>query len=946
MTTVTASTSVILVDTYSGLSPHIVYFPYISTVGRIITVRDNDGYASTGNTIILSTVTGAYFPENQSTLTINQPFGFITLSSELNGRYSILNTFAFPTGSASAYVYTLNTNKLAIIDNTTSNFLNITVSTGTLYYGSNSVGNVTNDVLNSNIAYIDNKITATINSSLIVRRYVAVGNSGTPDVATGSIQFSDNITVWNNALNGTQGFSNGGIDIVNNDKDFYVACGNNYSTTSQNNLGYLQWSTDGIVWNNSISPVLSLTTIRSKVFYANGLWHAVGKGTDSNAILWSSDGKTWSPSYNSQYTFDSDGFNSITYGRNIWVAGGSNLNHPAYSMIYSRDGSNWNPNPTVNTILGPFYDITFTGYTFVALAGNSQFGGNIVVSVSGSNDSVIIPVGFINEPGYVATNGIIVLAVTQSRQRYSLDFGYTWSLMPDFPIGTPGRPYYDGSLWWVCMNNGLSSGMFYSTSGSNLWTTSNLSGVFPSGYPQTINSLNVSSNLNLQLLSTVAGLEASFKTSSLQIGTISAGSFNIFNSSNTDGDILNISSFNNNAFVSINNLSTNNIYTNIIHTNSIDIAVFNTSTINMSTLFVSDTISSSSITSKYINVDSLNISSIITSTIYINNLSTNNINVSSISSGIIGVDALKSRIVYSDIISTNIAVISTVNLIDNTTGNITDLNAKNDELYFQGKKLLTTAGTNPLYFTYQLQDTTSSPPGATGFFTVNSTNLLTTTVINFSVTDYNNIALIGLFNRVGIYSILHIINNITLDDSIYLITNITESPDLSYYTFNLLHLVGKTRILNVGPPGDIYNFYIGNIGIKPPPSSPTDTVIVNAGILGTAFNFNSAFYRVPANIGTYSGGSVGFTISLNNLDYNLGNIPATVGSIVYYNGTNYISVNVKYSSLNSATGAYITINGGLNHLTVGGLTLANFPASLDNNPSGPYAIYITIKFLN
>ena len=203
MTTVTASTSVILVDTYSGLSPYIVYLPYISTVGRIITVRDNDGYASTGNTIILSTVSGAYFPENQSILTINQPFGFITLSSELNGRYSILNTFAFPTGSASAYVYTLNTNTIGIIDKTTSNFLDITVSTGTLYYGSTSVGNVTNDVLDSNINYINNKITGGINSSLIVRRYVAVGNSGIPDVATGSIQFSDNIINWNNALNGT-----------------------------------------------------------------------------------------------------------------------------------------------------------------------------------------------------------------------------------------------------------------------------------------------------------------------------------------------------------------------------------------------------------------------------------------------------------------------------------------------------------------------------------------------------------------------------------------------------------------------------------------------------------------------------------------------------------------------------------------------------------------------
>jgi hypothetical protein len=775
---------------------------------------------------------------------------------------------------------------------------------------------------------------------------VAVGNSGTSNLDLGSIQYSDNVLNWNNALGGTQGFSNGGIDIINNKKDFYIACGNNYSPTENSNLGYLQWSTDGLIWNNSVSPILSSSTIMSKVFYANGLWHAVGAGNDSNSILWSSNGKSWNASIDSPYTFDSPGFNSITYGRNLWVACGNNSNHPAYSMIYSKDGSNWSPNPTINTLLNSFYDITYTGYTFVALASNSQYGGNIVVSVSGSNDSVIIPVSFINQPGYVATNGIIVLAVTLSRQRYSLDYGYTWNLMPDFPIGTPGRPYYDGTIWWISINNGGSSSMFYSQTGSNLWTNSNITGIFPSGYPQAITSLNVSSNLNIQLVSSIRGLQKSFTGSSIKTDIISVGSFKIFNSINTNTDILNISSLNDNAFVTINNLSTNNIYTNTINTSSIIIASFNTSTINTSTLFVSNNIDTSLITSEYINVNMLNISSVMTSTIYINQISTNNINVSSISSYFTSVDRLNTKIIYSDIISTNKSVISTINLIDNTTGLLTQLNANNSNLYFQDQKLLTSMGTNPLYFTYQLQDTTASPPGATGFFTVDSANLLTTTVVKFSVTDYNNIALIGLFNRIGIYSVLHIINHITLDDSIYLINNITQSTDLSHYTFNLIHLVGVSRILNAGPPGDIYNFYIGNIGIKPPPSLPTDTITVKSGILGTSFNFHSAFYSVPANIGTYSGGSVGFTIALNNLNYNQGNIPATVASIVYYNGTNYITVNVKYSSLNSATGAYITMNGGLNYLTISGLTLTNFPAVLDTNPSGPFAIYITIKFLN
>jgi len=947
MTTVTPSTSVILVDTKSGLSPYIVYFPYINTPGRIITIRDNEGYASTGNSVLLSTTGGATFPDNQSTISINQRFGFITLCSEPNGHYSILNTFAFPTGSESAYVYNINTNNIGINDNSTNTYTSITASTGTLYYGTSTIGDVTSYQLNSNISYIETKFTNTLNSSLVVRRYITLGNSGTPNNPLGSIQYSDNSTTWNNALGGTQGFSNGGIDVIITNTNIYVACGNNYDITNPANLGYLQWSIDGLIWNNSISPALSLATLPSKVCYANGVWHAVGLGVDSSAILWSIDAKTWNPSVDTTNMFQSPGFTSIVYGRNIWVACGNNSYHSAFSLIYSTDGSNWNPNTTINTILNPFYDVTFTGSNFIAIAGNSGLTGNIVISTSGSNDSLIVPVNLNNEPGYVANNGTIVLVVTPTYHKYSIDYGYTWNDMPDFPIGVSGRPYYDGSVWWVPINSGTTSNLYYSTSGSNLWTTQYLSGTFPLGYPIGIASINVSSNLNLQLISTLTGVESNFQTSSFSVGYISTGSFTIVNTSNIDNDILSISSFNNNAFVMINNLSTNYIYSSSVYTNSLDVVTLNVSTLNISTIYASDTIYASSFVSNYVNTSTLNFSSIYMSSMFVNDLSTNNINVSSISSGIVMLDTLTANIVYSDIVSTNSLVLSTINLYDSSSGNLTDINASNGNLYFQNQKLLTSIGTNPLFFTYQLQDNSTPAPGAipgsTGFFTVDTADLLTISVINFSVTDYYNIALIGLFNKMGIYSVLHIINATTLKDTIYLINSITQSASLSYYTLTLTHLVGTTALINVG---DIYNFYVGNIGIKPPPSSPTDTIVVHAGILGTAFNFTSAYRVVPANIGIYSGGASGFSISLNNINYNIGNIPATVGSIVFYNGTSYVSINVKYSSINNSTGAYITVNGGINLLTVGGLTLTNFAASVDNNPSGPYAIYITIKFLN
>jgi len=935
MITVSASTSIILVDTASGIGPYIVYFPYLSNVGRIITIRDNDGYASTGNSIILSTVSGASFYNNISSLLINQPYGFITLSSQPNGSYSILNTFAFPTGSESAYVYNLNTNILGIKDNSTNVIENLTLSTGLLYYGSKSIGDVTQVLLNSNINYIKDRL----NSTYIVRRYVATGNPGIL-TTIGSIQYSDTSVSWNDATGGTQGFANGGTDLTVSRNGIFVACGNNYIANSQNNLGYLQWSLDGILWKNSLSPPLSPTTIRNRVHNANGLWHAVGLGNDSNSILWSVDGKSWYPSMDSINMFNSPGFNSITYGRNIWVVCGSNSFNPAYSLAYSTDGSNWNPNTNINTSLNAFYDVVYTGSNFVALAGNSGE-GNIVISLSGSNDSIIIPVSFNNESGFLAYNDIILLAVTGSFHKYSLNFGYSWSDMPDFPAGIPGRPYYDGSVWWVGINNGSASNLYYSTSGSNLWSSSNLIGVFPSGYPTSITSLNLSSNLNIQLISTVGGLETFFTTSSFQVNTISTGIFTIENYGNS----LNISSFNSNAYVSMNILSTNSIYTDIIYTNKIEISAFNVSTINLSTLYCTDTIESSSILANYISTSGLTFETLYMSSIYVDNLSTYSINVSSISSGIINVETLESKNIYSDIVSTNITVISTLNLIDNSTGNLTELNANNSNLFFQGQKLLTTAGVNPLYFSYQLQDVTNGVPGNVGFFTIDDSDLKLITTIKFSVTDYNNIFLSGLFNRIGIYSILYIINPNTLQSLVYLINSITQSGDLSYYTLNLLQLVGTTQNISVN---SILNFYITNIGIKPPPTSPTDTVVVKAGMGGggTSFNFDNSdvFKIIPEGIGSYVGTSQGFIIELNSTNYNLTNIPATLGCITFFDGTSYNQINVKYGSINASVGGAITIDSGINNLSVSGLKISNFTGV--TNDINSVAIIITIKFLN
>jgi len=488
--------------------------------------------------------------------------------------------------------------------------------------------------------------------------------------------------------------------------------------------------------------------------------------------------------------------------------------------------------------------------------------------------------------------------------------------------------------------------MYYSSSGSNVWSSSNLSTVFPSGNPISLVSLNSSSNLGLQLISTVEGLQVSFQTSTLTTDLLNIGSFNIYNDSN----ILNISSINSEFIVYTNNLSTNYITTNILNTNYIQANDFNTSTINVSTLFSSDYIFGSSIITSSIITDNahvniLSFDTLLVSTLQIDEISTMNINTSTINVlSVINANEIISPFGYIDTVSSTSLVVSTINFIDGSNGVLTNLNAYNNNLYFQNQQILTSVGTNPIFFTYQLIGVNSESPDPT-FFTVNADNLINTSVINLSITDINNIGLSGFYSKVGIYSLIHVINTNTNRSTIYRIDTITTNTAEDVYTFGVSRLVGSSTPLIIG---NDYSIYITSIGLKPPPSSPTDAIIVNAQRVSSGLNFGAAFTSVPINIGVYRGATNGFSITLNPDNYNQTNIPATVGSITYFDSSanKYKTYNVKYGSINDNTGSFVSIDSGVNTLSVSGLTVGNFPGvGNDNSPSG-YAIYIVIKFLN
>ena len=154
--TITDTVSLLLLDTSKGsnFTPGVTnnFITYISSStvpGRIATIRDATGYVSTGNFILLSTTKNVYFADGSSTLSITQPFGFVSFSSRSTNQWSVLNTFAFPDPLGTSYVSNLN---------------------------------VMNSVNSSNISV------NSISSSSITTRYLSSLQIHTSSILTGSLQ--------------------------------------------------------------------------------------------------------------------------------------------------------------------------------------------------------------------------------------------------------------------------------------------------------------------------------------------------------------------------------------------------------------------------------------------------------------------------------------------------------------------------------------------------------------------------------------------------------------------------------------------------------------------------------------------------------------------------------------------------------------------------------------
>ena len=143
---VNASTTLIQIDssqiTYPGNA--IVYLSSLNLPGSLVTIRDIYGAASTNKGIIISTtfgnsfVNGAVPYQTMSSVVIQQPYGYVTVTPRTSTIWNLLNSFGMPQETQAFNINTINVNNTAFIS---------TVVASNAYISSASVSSISANVL-------------------------------------------------------------------------------------------------------------------------------------------------------------------------------------------------------------------------------------------------------------------------------------------------------------------------------------------------------------------------------------------------------------------------------------------------------------------------------------------------------------------------------------------------------------------------------------------------------------------------------------------------------------------------------------------------------------------------------------------------------------------------------------------------------------------------------
>ena len=479
---ITANTDVVLVPTVQN-QPFIVYLPNTNTlINQLITVRDGDGYASQGNPIVISTLSGAYIAGATIENSITTPYGFITYQTASNGSYTPIISFQSYTSHPLANVSNFFTPTIQLNDLNTPNQTNtMIISSQSLYVNSTIRGQVTDSNLTSTIqslgsfGYISSLSTATerllqstvrgfqniFSTGTLITNTLTTNTSrpftiyystnfttlstltlaGGGALTSSSIQYSYDGSNWKAIASGGFQYGCQGIGKINN---YWIATGQYDGGNSK--IGSIQKSFNGSNWSNNTSGGLVGKCVCQNYTIGNTSPYAIVGGRTSptlatlGSIQYSSDGVTWNSNVSGGYI---NGCSALAWNGSYFLAGGITAINPVEtndSIQISTDGSNWSPSGTNYTTNG----LTWNGSYWIACGGGYTVPVSIQKSFNGSNWMSSTRVKF-NTANSAAWNGSMWVAV--GLPQYGVD--------PSYNSNTTIQYSYDGLNWSDSVSGGF-----------------------------------------------------------------------------------------------------------------------------------------------------------------------------------------------------------------------------------------------------------------------------------------------------------------------------------------------------------------------------------------------------------------------------------------------------------------------------------------------------------
>ena len=217
----------------------------------------------------------------------------------------------------------------------------------------------------------------------------------------------------------------------------------------------IEWSTDGLNWNNALSGGFSVAGI--DVIWNGIRWTAVGQDANSNVnIQYSSDGKNWLDAVGSTFTGAGQ---AVEFSGSIWVAVGIDA---LESIKYSYDGITWVDALGINfTVQGN--SAKWNGSLWVATGSSST--GSILYSYDGITWAAAPQTGYSSDMRVARWNGSYWLAggtATSGNNQFSISQnGINWNnyqIAQNFHVTSV---HWNGILWIATTETGGNS-IYYS----------------------------------------------------------------------------------------------------------------------------------------------------------------------------------------------------------------------------------------------------------------------------------------------------------------------------------------------------------------------------------------------------------------------------------------------------------------------------------------------------